>query len=403
MAFRAESLPPPDVLAAIRAPFEAFGGSYPKGAAWVEAPVLQPLNLLLDLAGEAMRARLFIVQGEGMAEACLRPDFTIPLTHAHLDSGADVGRYLYLGKAFRTAPPGATRPSEFWQIGAEVYGAPPGAHGDPAVQDAEIAALAWAGALAGGRRDLRLTLGDVGLFAAFLAALDLPQPVQARLARTYASGRGLKTELGRMELARTDGPRADRKGGRLAELLSDLPEGEAAGVLEELWKLAGIQPVGGRAPAEIVHRLSLRAEAERNAKLSPAEADLIGRYLEISGDIRGSLDRIERLASSARIDFELRLAPWIRRLKALVGAGVPEAAMTLSAGFTRPFGYYDGVLFEIGCPALGPDQPVAAGGRYDGLPARLGVSLDHPCTAPVSAVGCMVRPARAWTGTTADV
>jgi len=136
----------------------------------------------------------------------------------------------------------------------------------------------------------------------------------------------------------------------------------------------------------------------RNAKLSPAESDLIAHYLEITGDIRSALDRIERLAYSARIDFEPQLAPWVRRLTALVQAGVPEAAMTLSAGFTRPFGYYDGMLFEIGCPALGPDQPVAAGGRYDSLPARLGASLNHPYTAKPGAVGCMVRPARAWVG-----
>jgi len=216
--------------------------------------------------------------------------------------------------------------------------------------------------------------------------------------RTYASGRGLRAELARTQAGRPDPKMGGVGGARLAELLSDLPESEAAGVLEELWRLAGIQPVGGRAPAEIVHRLSLRAEAERNAKLSPAEADLVTRYLEISGDIRSALDRIERLAYSAKIDFEPQLAPWIRRLTALVHAGVPETAMTLSAGFTRPFGYYDGVLFEIGCPALGPDQPVAAGGRYDGLPARLGASLNHPYTAQAGAVGCMVRPARAWAG-----
>jgi ATP phosphoribosyltransferase regulatory subunit len=402
MVFRAEALPPPPILAAIRAPFEAFGSQGRQGAsdpaAWVDAPVLQPLNLLLDLAGEAMRARLFVVQGEGMAEACLRPDFTIPLAHAHLLSEAPSGRYLYHGKAFRTAPPGARRPSEFWQIGAEVYG--PAA--DPAVQDAEIAALAWAGAAAGGRPDLTLTLGDVGLFAHFLLALNLPEPVLARLVRSYATGRGLRAELALTQSGRAD-PKGGAGGGRLAELLSDLPECEATGVLEELWRLAGIQPVGGRGPAEIVHRLSLRAEAQRNAKLSPAESDLIARYLEISGDVRSALDRIERLAYSAKIDFEPQLAPWIRRLTALVGAGVPEAAMRLSTGFTRPFGYYDGVLFEIGCPALGPDQPVAAGGRYDGLPARLGASLNHPYKAQMGAVGCMVRPTRAWTGGGGDV
>jgi ATP phosphoribosyltransferase regulatory subunit len=64
--------------------------------------------------------------------------------------------------------------------------------------------------------------------------------------------------------------------------------------------------------------------------------------------------------------------------------------MRFAAGFHRPFGYYDGALFEVRSAALGEDQPVAAGGRYDNLPARLG----RPLTT--GAVGCMVRPARAW-------
>ena len=42
--------------------------------------------------------------------------------------------------------------------------------------------------------------------------------------------------------------------------------------------------------------------------------------------------------------------------------------------------------------ALGPDRPVAVGGRYDGLLARLGGKGD------TRAVGCMVRPWRAYAG-----
>ncbi len=385
--FLSEAQPPTEALAAIRAPFEALRKTY--GGAWVDAPAIQPLNLLLDLAGEAMRARLLVVQGEGTAEACLRPDFTIPLAQAHLESGAEAGRYFYHGKAFRTAPRDSGRASEFWQLGVEVYG--PTA--DQAAQDGEIAGLAWTAAAAGGRRDLTLTLGDVSLFAAFLAAMDLAAPVQAQLVRAFSGGRALKAELARAQAGRTP-----RQGGRLAELLSGLPESESAGVLAELWTLAGIQPVGGRSPQEIVHRLSLRAEADRNVRLTAAEADLITRYLEISGDIRSVLDRIERLAYSARIDFERQLHPWVHRLTALVKAGVPEEAMVLCAGFSRPFGYYDGMLFEVTSAALEPELAVAAGGRYDGLPTKLGASLNHPYAAKSGAVGCMVRPARAWAG-----
>ncbi|MDB5479826.1 MAG: phosphoribosyltransferase regulatory subunit, partial [Caulobacteraceae bacterium] len=83
---------------------------------------------------------------------------------------------------------------------------------------------------------------------------------------------------------------------------------------------------------------------------------------------------------------------WERRLSALAAAGVPRDRIRFSAAFGRAFGYYDGVLFEIRSAALGEDQAVAAGGRYDGLPARLGARL------PTGAVGCMVRPGRAWAG-----
>ena len=365
---------PPEQLAAIRAPFEAFGG------VWTDAPVLQPLSLLLDLTGEAMRTRLFAVAGEGAGELCLRPDFTIAIASAHIGAGATQGRYLYEGKAFRTAPRDAGRPVEFLQIGVEAYGP----KGDEEAQDVQVAVLAWRAAVAGGRSDLGLVLGDVSLFDAFLGALALPQAAHARLVRAYASGRGLRAELARVQAGAPARP-----GGRLAELLSGLPEGEAAGVLEEVWRLAGIQPIGGRSPAEIAHRLCARAEQASAARLTPAETDLVSRYLDIVAPPREALDRVESLAYEAKVEFDIQLQPWVRRLRALVEAGVPELAMIFSTGFVRPFGYYDGLLFEVRSLALGYDRPVAAGGRYDGLPARLGARGES------GAVGCMVRPGRA--------
>jgi ATP phosphoribosyltransferase regulatory subunit len=372
---RSEPCIPADRLAAIRAPFEAFGG------AWTDVGVLQPLPLLLDLLGEAMRARLFAVSGEGAGELCLRPDFTIPIACAHIHSGASEGRYLYEGKAFRTAPQDLGRPVEFLQVGAEVYR--PAA--DRVAEDVEITALAWRASQAGGRSDLGLVLGDVSLFDAFLTAADVPEAVRARLVRAYASGWGLRRELQRA----TAGEPAGGGGGRLAELLSGLGEGEATGVLEEVWRLAGIQPVGGRSPAEIAHRLCARAEAASTARLTPAEAELIGRYLDIIAPPREAFDRVERVAYEAKVEFDVQLRPWVERLKGLVEAGVPEVATIFSTGFMRPFGYYDGLLFEVRSLELGYDRPVAAGGRYDGLPARLGQA------GRSGAVGCMVRPGRA--------
>lgn len=382
MSLRPEPTPAAEALAAVRAPFEAFGGQ------WIDAPVLQPLGLLLDLAGEAMRARLVIVQSEGGEPAVLRPDFTIPVVRAHIDGGATGGRYLYQGKVFRAVQGGAGAPEELLQIGAEVFGPAD----DRPAEDASVAALAWAAASAGGRDDLSLLLGDVGLFSAFLTAIGLPETVVARLARAFASGRSVAAELSR---AQKGGGSTPAGAGRLAALLSGLPEAEAGAVLEELWRLAGIQPVGGRSAAEIVHRLIERSEGDRGPRVSLAEADLILRYLQISGSPRAALEAVETLAYTAKVEFDVQLELWVRRLKALAAAGAPEDRLTLSTGFARPFGYYDGVLFEVRSAGLGPDRPVAAGGRYDGLPARLGAQ------GAGGAIGCIVRPARAIAGGTA--
>jgi ATP phosphoribosyltransferase regulatory subunit len=373
---------PPKALAAIRAPFAALG------ATAIDAPVIQPLNQLLDLAGEAMRARLFIVQGEGGAEACLRPDFTIPVARAHGASGAASGRYVYEGKAFRVAPKGTDRAEEFLQIGIEAFEVR-----DPVGADVEVAAVAWQASLAGGRTDLSMRLGDVALFSAFIGAMALPEALAARLDRAFTRPRVLRAELARAQA----GEQAPRAGDRLAGLLAGLPEAEASAVLEEFWGLAGIQPVGGRSAAEIVHRLSQRAEAASAPRLSAAQADLISRFLAIDNQPQRALDQVAALAREGGASVDLPLKAWQARLDGLMAAGIAPERMSLSTAFGRAFGYYDGVLFEVTSAALGVEHPVAGGGRYDALLARLGARVDPS----VGAVGCMVRPWRAFDGSAA--
>ncbi|MFN7265033.1 MAG: ATP phosphoribosyltransferase regulatory subunit, partial [Phenylobacterium sp.] len=99
-------------LEALRAPFRATG------AAWVQPPVLQPLSLILDLAGEALRSRLFVLQAAGGEEVCLRPDFTTPVARLHLASGATAGDYAYEGLVFRAS---ADEPEEVLQVGIERF------------------------------------------------------------------------------------------------------------------------------------------------------------------------------------------------------------------------------------------------------------------------------------------
>ncbi len=374
---RLERLVPAEVLSSIQAPFMTVP------ATMLDAPILQPLGLLLDLAGETLRERLFVVQGDG-PEACLRPDFTIPALRAHIASGVAGGRYVYSGHAFRVAARGTDRAEEFLQIGVEAFET-----GDAPEADAEMAALAWRAASAGGRGDLTLLMGDVALFGGFLDALNVAPPLAARLKRAFSTPRRLRAELAAAGDLSDAGTAA---GGRLAAVLSGLSEADAAGVLEEIWALAGVESVGGRSAAEIVHRLAERAALTAAPRLTADQAELTRRFLAIAGGPAESLAAVVDLAGGRSADLAAAAEAWRRRVSALVAAGVPAERIQFSAAFGRAFGYYDGVLFEVRSADLGDDQPVAAGGRYDSLPARLGASL------ATGAVGCMVRPGRAWTG-----
>ena len=370
---RLEPAVPQGALAAIRAPF-AQAGATP-----VDVAVLLPLALLLDLSGEAMRPRLFVVQAEGGEELALRPDFTIPVARAHIDSGAAEGRYAYEGKAFRAAPAGSQRAEEFLQIGVELFG-----NGDPAVSDAEVAALAWGSAAAGGRDDLTLTFGDIALFGAFVDSLALAPALAARLKRLFTRPRLLAAELDRADAGET--------GERIVNPLEGVPDGQGPEALRQLWAIAGIEPVGTRPPEEIVRRLADRAEASRTPSLSPAEAAAVRGFLAVSGAPDAALAEVRRLAGPSTAALDAATDGWARRLAGLAERGVPADRLTFAAAFGRAFGYYDGALFEVRSAALGAERPVAAGGRYDGLPARLGAATT------LGAVGCMVRPARAFAG-----
>lgn len=374
---RIEPPVPAEVLAAVRAPFAALG------ATPIDPPVIQPLNLILDLSGEAMRERLILVQADSGSEGALRPDFTIPAARLHIESGRPGGRYLYEGKAFRAAPRGREAYEEFLQIGLEAFETGDGPEGD-----AEIAGLAWRAASAGGRNDLTLHLGDVGLFAAFVDTLKLAEPLAVRIERAFASPRRLHQMLD--DAGELAARAAATNGDTLSHLLAGLPEAEGAAVLEDLWSLAGIEPAGGRSAAEIVHRLAERAAVANAPQLTPEQAALIGRFLAIADAPAAALEAVGRLAGAGGRKLDAALKGWTRRLAALADEGAPADAMRLSTAFGRDFGYYDGVLFEVRSAALGEHRPVAAGGRYDSLFGRLGASL------ACGAVGCMVRPGRAW-------
>src|ERR1700733_10522068 len=145
------------------------------GYAPIDPPVLQPAEPFLDLSGEDIRRRMFLTNDPLGRELCLRPDLTIPVSRAYLQS-ADAGkpaRFCYLGAVFRHRE---GRTAEFIQAGIESFG-----RRDIAAADAEMLALGLEATTLYGVTSPAIRVGDVGLFTAFVAALDLAPAWKRRL------------------------------------------------------------------------------------------------------------------------------------------------------------------------------------------------------------------------------
>jgi ATP phosphoribosyltransferase regulatory subunit len=180
---------------------DALVASYERaGYGRVSPALLQPAEPFLDLSGEDIRRRMFLVNDAAGGELCLRPDLTIPVARDYLASPA-AGRpakFCYLGPVFRQREDG---PAEFLQVGIESFG-----RADTAAADAETLALALEATAHYGLAEPAIRMGDVALFSALVGALDLAPAWKRRLVKDFNRKSSLAHDLDRLVLAPPGAP-----------------------------------------------------------------------------------------------------------------------------------------------------------------------------------------------------
>ena len=350
----------------------------------VEPAVIQPADLFLDVVGESLRARTYVFTDPDGAELCLRPDLTVPTCRLHLERHGQANtraRYCYSGSAFRYQPSGAGRahPREFHQAGIESFAARDREGDDAAVLGLIIRALREAGL-----GDLRLHLGDLGLLAALINAVDMPERWRWRLRHQFWRPEAFHAELARLTSGRI---RADAPGDLIARLDPADPAGAEALVIEHLDGL-GVELIGTRSASEIAQGLLAEATDRRERPLPAETAGLIEAYVAVKAPARAAIDRLAALARSRGVDLSAGLHAFARRLDRIEQAGVSTDEAEFSAEFGRDLEYYTGFVFEVVAPALGPKSPVAGGGRYDSLLGEVGAP------GRVPAVGASIHTER---------
>jgi len=338
----------------------------------IEPAILQPAEPFLDLSGEDMRRRMYLTEVSGR-EFCLRPDLTIPVSRDYLASplAGQVAGLCYLGPVFRHQE---SEPGEILQAGIESFG-----RRDTAAADAEMLAQGLEATAHYGLRSPEIRMGDVGLFAALVDALELAPAWRRRLIKDFNRAGSLEHDLDRL------GVRAEPRPGDYQGLLAALAGSDfkaAHALVTDLLSIAGLTTVGGRSVDEIAERfleqsaLGIRARLPNNAK------QVIKGFLAIAGNPDTAVAEIRALAQNAGIVLDAALDLFESRTGFLAAHDLDVGRIAFSTAFGRGVDYYTGFVFEL-YDKTAP-QALVAGGRYDGLLMRLG------SPQPIPAVGFAV-------------
>jgi ATP phosphoribosyltransferase regulatory subunit len=350
---------------------QALLASYERaGYGRVTPAILQPAEPFLDLSGEDIRKRMYLTTAPGGEEFCLRPDLTIPVSRDYLASplAGKAAGFCYLGPVFRHRN---DEPAEFQQAGIESFG-----RADKAAADAEMLSLGLEATAGYGLASPDIRTGDVALFAALVAGLELPPAWKRRLVKDFNRKANLAQDLDRLVLGGNNA-RPEYQG-VLAALAGSDPKAAHA-LVTDLLSIAGINAVGGRSVAEIAERFLEQSALGASAKLPRDVRALIERFLAIAGDPDDAAAELRALAGEANMADALgaSLDLFESRNGFLAARGIDLSRVKFSTGFGRGFDYYTGFVFELTDPARTGD-PLVAGGRYDGLLARLGSNEATP-------------------------
>ena len=333
------------------------------GYARVTPAILQPAEPFLDLSGEDIRKRMYLTSDPQGRELCLRPDLTIPVSCDYLASPA-AGKprgFCYLGPVFRHRPDGG---GEFLQAGIESFG-----RKDTAAADAEMLALGLDATAHYGLAAPEIRMGDVGLFSALVAALDLAPAWKRRLIKDFNHKTSLAQDLDRLTVGAANA-RPEYQG-VLAALAGADPKGAHA-LVTDLLSIAGITAVGGRSVSEIADHFLEQAALGAQASLPRPTRALIEKFLAIAGDPAQASAELGAFAREARIALEPALDLFESRIRAFAACGVEVSRIRFSTAFGRGLDYYTGFVFELHDPRAHANGPLVAGGRYDELLTRLG-------------------------------
>ena len=341
------------------------------GALTVEMPSLVDSEVLLDLYGEELNSRAYIVEDPVRGNLMLRPDFTVPIVQMHLESGIEAEKYCYAGKVWRKQDQFSLRQTEYWQAGFEHFG------GKNVPAD-DVAAFSLI-RKAIGNLDLEIVTGDLGILRSAINGLTTNTRCKKALLR----------QLWRPARFRQTLQYFSSSSSLIKDSQLKLIEALKVGSLEK--ELSQVGPIIGlRRAQDIVNRIEFIAEDSKENQINEFDLKFLEDLLSISCPLVEASAYIKKISRS-NVELNKAVILLENRLDAISDAKVDTKKMSFEVSFGRTsMEYYDGFVFEIHVDKKGILAPVAQGGRYDELTKFFNNRGDSENV--LSAIGGIIRP-----------
>jgi ATP phosphoribosyltransferase regulatory subunit len=355
-----------------------------RGGKYFDMPTLLPASLVLELAGEGLRPRLFFVTAPDGSEMCLRPDLTIPAVVQYLQYSEydnEPSAVACKGQVFRGPRSDEDRPPEFLQIGHERFG-----DADTVETDVTIFLAAWNACKAADVAPLHVRFCDGGLLDKVVSEAIMPEVWRTALKEQTNHTRAFLNTL-----AHAGGRAGGRQISALERELVDLPIEAARQKVEAAITAGDLSLATTRSVEDVTDRLITRAKRALAPRLEGPLCDLLHALATFQQTTtpQACLDKVVSLARGLGVNLDAWKTQWLSRFEAIEAQA--DGILThcrFDALGEEAFDYYDGMAFDI---ANSDDftHPVATGGRYDLLVGKVSAGVRN-----ARAVGCVIRPDR---------
>jgi len=339
----------------------------------IDTPFLEPTEMFLRKGGGEMASQIYSFIDPGGNPVSLRPEFTSSILRWCLEENRLDRlplRVHYAGPVFRYRRDGDEF-RQFHQAGIELIGS-----SDPKA-DAEALTLACQGLTSLGVSNIKLVLGDLGVYNRLALQMSLSERARVFLldnvSRLRSGADGLRDVSNRAAKFRLMSNGQENNG--VMARLGGLKEKEARSLIAGLIEREDPASLGQRTPEEVAERLLRKARGAGEQSKMQQALSIAARLATIQGSSGPALATAKDLLRSEGLDAQT-LAPLSNVTSMLTDADLDDASVTLDLGMARGIAYYTGIVFELIDGSS--DVSLGGGGRYDGLARNMGSTQDVP-------------------------